>query len=272
MFLGAVAPATLDVGTAAVVIGGYGLGSRRLPADNPRMAPSSAGTLPGDDRGSRNLGRAAIIAVAALALVAAKPAHGPGAVYIAGQVRNAKLGFAFDIPEGLQAEQGSSRGLYWIGPAKGGTPLVLWAIDRPYWFLGPLADPSDTLASFVKQNFGMDCDADGPDGSSHADSLIQMNRFLTAHGLEAVEYSVRVIEERGEGGSEEKSDSKAVATPKATPKVASKTVRVGGPFYIVDLSRPGKPLWVRISPGCSKPADAATIHAARAFVSSLQRI
>jgi len=168
----------------------------------------------------------------------------------------------------LQAEQGSSRGLYWIGPAKGGTPLVLWAIDRPYWFVEPLANPSDTLASFVKQNFGMDCDADGPDGGSHADSLIQINRFRTAHGLEAVEYSVRVIEERWEGGGGEKSDSKAVAAR----KVASKTVRVGGPFYIVDLGRPGKPMWVRISPGCSKPADAATIHAARAFVSSLQRI
>jgi hypothetical protein len=51
------------------------------------------------------------------------------------------------------------------------------------------------LLSCVKQGFGRNCDADGPDGGRHADSLVSIRRLRTPHGAEVVEFTAGVLEE-----------------------------------------------------------------------------
>lgn len=209
-------------------------------------------------------------------LIAAKPVYGPGPVYTAGLVRNEEFGFSFTVPKGWRAELGEGRRLYWIGEESGGAPLDLSVeTDR---IGGYASGGGDSLTSLVRQIFGWNCDADGPEGGQRADSLFAVRRFRTASGYEAIEFSVRVVVEYSGGGDDDADEDSLppevpVSLPDSVEEDNYSTSHTAGPFFIVDLGGRGKPsLWIRVSPVCSEPARPAWTRTAREFVRSLRRL
>ena len=152
----------------------------------PRRAENSIVKIP--------LGRYATLLVLALLVSASKPAR--SILPPAGEHwSDTRLGFAFDLPEGWHADT-----------LDGGVTLVshrdealfAFAVDVEDWPLRlkePLANPADTLVSYVTQQFATTCDFVGSDVERYPDRLQSIQHDRPRRGVEVVEFTVGVLQE-----------------------------------------------------------------------------
>ncbi len=201
------------------------------------------------------------------ALAPLKPQYGPGPVFPPGPVTLEKYGFAFDVPAGHVAEKAPDIDEYWIGPRSGGIALTVKVDSYPFQFKGPLPNPTDTLLSYVKDNFGRECGGVGPGSFQRADRLLSMRRFRSRRGLEAIEFNIHVLHESSRGAYQ-----RGQSLPSQEIKVDS-LQWVTGPMIVVDVSRPGKRIVVWVASECDSritPDDVPTARATRAVASSIR--
>jgi hypothetical protein len=222
------------------------------------------------------LWRCAALLASAILLSAAKPVATRRILPVS-RWNSERFRFAFDLPKGWSADTSDAQ-VALIFPA--GVAQFAFAVqvdDGPCKFEGPLANPKDTLVSYVKQRFTFECDFVGSDADRFPDALRSIRHNRSLRGIDVVEFASEIVEgPSGDFDSEEPADDEH-ASPKSRPDAAAKAREtthtfVIGPSFLVDLSRPGRPLRIWILPYCGDRTSKATVAAERVVLRSLRRI
>ncbi len=173
------------------------------------------------------------------------------------------MGYEFEVPRGFIVERmvgGSGARIpgSFAVQSRRGEPLVLVSTYGPGIFRallgdGPLSDPGDTLLSYARAEALQLCAGEGTQ-----DSVISLRRYRTAAGHEVFEALVQFIP--GVDCCDEDDTTTVEQSP--PPVEGDDHPRVGGPMFVVNLSRPGARLLVLVTPwGCYEglPADAERV-------------
>lgn len=173
------------------------------------------------------------------------------------------MGYEFEVPRGYIVERGvGGNGATIPGSfeveSRIGEPLVMVQTNGPGIFRallgdGPLSDPGDTLLSYARAEALQLCAGEGT-----SDSVVSLRRYRSAAGQEVFEALVRFIP--GVDCCDE--DDTTTVDQSPPPVEGGDQARVGGPMFVVNLSRPGARLLVIVTPwGCYEglPADAERV-------------
>lgn len=173
------------------------------------------------------------------------------------------MGYVFEVPRGLLVTRGVGGngaqipGWFEVADRVGG-PLVLVRTYGPGIFRailgdGPLSDAGDTLLSYAKAEAWQLCADEGT-----PDSIVSLRRYRSVVGQEVFEALVRFTP--GVDCCDEVDTTAVEQSPQ--PVESAREARVGGPMFVVNLSRSGAQLLVLVTPwGCYEglPADAARV-------------
>jgi hypothetical protein len=178
--------------------------------------------------------------------------------------------FAFDCPVGCRVDSlGDSD--YMVCWQKAGC-LFRVAVDWSSCLPQPMSDPADTLLSFVKENFGAWCDAGGTEGEVRAQGIHTIRRHRTPRGSKVIEFTVDAVREYWDGNSDDTDTTSTAPTDSTADTLEVTTTKfVGGPFFVVDLSLPGRLLFVWVETFCEERTEPDAVRLARVVANSLRR-
>ena len=175
------------------------------------------------------------------------------------------MGYVFEVPRGCIVERGiDGRGATIPGwfevMNRAGEPLVMVRTYGPGIFRallgdGPLSEPGDTLLSYARAEAGQLCADEGTQNS-----IVSLRRYRSRTGQEVFEALVRFTP--GVGGSDCGEDDTTAVEESSRREEGEARARLGGPMFLVNLTRPGARLLVLVTPwGCYEglPADAERV-------------
>ena len=173
------------------------------------------------------------------------------------------MGYCFEVPRGCIVNRGvGGRGALIPGwfevDNRSGEPVVMVRTYGPGIFRallgdGPLSDPGDTLLSYARAEAWQLCADEGM-----PDSIVSLRRYRGTTGQEVFEVFVRFTP--GVDCCDEDDTTAVEESPRRNE--GGGQARIGGPLFVVNLSRPGARLLVLVTPwGCYEglPADAERV-------------